>query len=135
MIRSSGISASAYSPRHPYGTMLIIAFKTSAEYRVDCRNDEERHQGRKEQAADHRATQRCVLFRSLSNRQRHRQHAQHHRERSHHNRAQARRAGLNRRRDRIAPFLAQIIGEHDEQVAVSHSDADRTARLMPAALI
>src|ERR1700683_4683420 len=70
------------------------------------------------QTADHRATERRILFAALAETQRHRQHADHHCKRRHQYRAQAHESGFQRRLRRIADFVELLASEADDQHAV-----------------
>src|ERR1019366_10203484 len=66
------------------------------------RDEEERRDSGEDQAADHGAPERRILFAALAQAERHRQHADHHRQRRHQHRAQTHESSLERGLRRIA---------------------------------
>src|SRR3954447_9791791 len=76
-------------------------------------NKHQRRDGCKDQAADHRAPERRVLFAALAKPERHWRHADHHRQRRHQHRAETHEAGFDRGGNGVAEFLIAFAGERD----------------------
>src|ERR1700688_1625119 len=68
----------------------------SMDDRKHARNEKQRRHGRKQQAANHRAAQRRVLFAAFAQPNRHRHHPDHHCQRRHDHRTYAHVAGFQR---------------------------------------
>src|ERR1700682_4764238 len=68
-------------------------------------NKHQRGDGCEYKPADHRTSERRILFAALAKAERHRRHADDHRERRHQHRTKAYEAGVDRGRDRIAQFF------------------------------
>ena len=86
-----------------------------AQHAVNHRHEEQRRHGGHQQAANHRTTQRGVLFAPFAESQRHRQHPNDHGQRRHQHRPQARVPRGKRRVKGILPYAPLIIGKGDQQ--------------------
>src|ERR1700723_4344256 len=94
--------------------------------RQKAEHDGHEHQGREggeNKTADHRTSQRRVLFASLTHGERHGDHAQYHRTARHENRTQSGVARLLGRRPDIVPGFQPLIGEGHDQDAVGCGQA------------
>src|SRR5882762_10144971 len=84
---------------------LAVARVYEAEH---DRNKNQRRDSRENEAADHRAAERRVLFAALAQSQRHRQHADDHRQRGHQHRAETHHTCLQRRGSRVTEMLEAL---------------------------
>src|SRR5437762_7809420 len=109
---------------HSWVDIVAVPRRAPAEDAVDQRNEEERGEGRHQEAADDRAAQRRVLLAPLAEAERHRQHAEAHGERGHQHRAQAGGAGREGGRARIVALQHLVVRERDDEDAVRGGDAD-----------
>ncbi len=78
----------------------------------------------KSRTPDHGAAQRGILFPTLAEPQRHRQHPDDHGKRRHQDGAQAGRSGREGGVPGIFSCVAEVIGKGDEQDAVRRCDPD-----------
>src|ERR1019366_5084038 len=110
------------------GVALMFADHVTTEDRIHGRHHEQGHHRRREQSADYGAPQRSILLGTRAERKRHREHPENPRERGHDDRAEADAAGLDSRGERTIAFLAQLVGESDQQVGVGDADTYRHDR-------
>ena len=85
---------------------------TVVKHAENDRNEHQRCDGCTDQAADHGAAERRVLFAAFAEPERHRRHADDHGERRHQHRTEADEAGFERRRDRVAAFARAARGQN-----------------------
>src|SRR5471032_2419383 len=96
----------------------------------DHRDQKQRRGGSENQAADHGAAERCILFAAFAHREGHRRHADDHRKSRHEHRAKTGKAGFEGRLERVAvngqAFAAET--DHEDGVGGRHPHAHDRSR-------
>src|ERR1017187_8519623 len=106
-----------------YNSALVIDRRILAQHAIHQWNHKQRGEGSQQQAADHGAAQRRVLFAAFAHAERHRQHA-HDGGGGHEDGTDAGVSGGKRGGACVHSFLPLIVGEHYHQDAVGGGHAD-----------
>src|ERR1035437_8846274 len=103
---------------------LEIDRRILAQHAINQWNHKQRGDGGQQQAADHGASQGCVLLAAFSHAERHRQHTHDHGGGGHDNGPYAGVSGGKRGGARVHSFHPLIVGENHQQDAVGRGHAD-----------